>query len=387
MKKFVLYQHGGSLNHGCEALATTISKELVNEFCASSVSLCSLRPEEDNISSVSSVVKSKGIKKWNFPYLFYQFNKRITKSKWVENLFCADKSCIAEKADCFIAIGGDNYCYHKGQDMWATDRMLKKKGNKLMLWAASIEPDDLPGALSQHLEVFDLITARESITYNALVANGLGDKTHLVSDPAFLLETENLSLPPNWKEGQMVGINLSPLLLHYTDDRETVIDSVRALIEHILKETDMNIALISHVRNDINVLQPLYEEYCATNRLVLIDSISLNCKQLKGYISRCRFFIGARTHSIIAAYSTAVPAIALGYSVKANGIARDLFGSEEHFVVPVQTLSTPELTLDAFKYLVENEDSIKNTYNEKLPAYIENAKKSVQLLSDMINGD
>ena len=61
-----------------------------------------------------------------------------------------------------------------------------------------------------------------------------------------------------------------------------------------------------------------------------------NCMEIKGIISKCRFFIGARTHSTIAAYSTCVPTLAVGYSIKARGIARDIFGTEDNYVVPVQ---------------------------------------------------
>ena len=64
--------------------------------------------------------------------------------------------------------------------------------------------------------------------------------------------------------------------------------------------------------------------------------------ELKGYIARCRFFVGARTHATIAAYSSCVPTLVLGYSVKSRGIARDLFGNEENYVLPVQSLQEPD---------------------------------------------
>jgi polysaccharide pyruvyl transferase WcaK-like protein len=64
-----------------------------------------------------------------------------------------------------------------------------------------------------------------------------------------------------------------------------------------------------------------------------------NCRELKHIISRCRFFIGARTHVTIAAYSSCVPTLVLGYSVKSRGIARDLFGTEVGYVLPVQKLT------------------------------------------------
>ncbi|MFR4670990.1 MAG: hypothetical protein ACLT69_14285 [Intestinibacter bartlettii] len=56
---------------------------------------------------------------------------------------------------------------------------------------------------------------------------------------------------------------------------------------------------------------------------------------IKGYISRCRLY-RARTHATIAAYSTCVPTLVIGYSVKAKGIAKDIFGTYENYVLPVQ---------------------------------------------------
>ncbi len=56
-----------------------------------------------------------------------------------------------------------------------------------------------------------------------------------------------------------------------------------------------------------------------------------------------------RTHATIAAYSTGVPTLVVGYSVKARGIARDLFGTEDGYVLPVQQLKeSDELTKHSF---------------------------------------
>ena len=40
------------------------------------------------------------------------------------------------------------------------------------------------------------------------------------------------------------------------------------------------------------------------------------------------------------AYSSCVPTLVVGYSVKARGIARDIFGTEDRYVLPVQSLQT-----------------------------------------------
>ncbi len=395
MKRIMLYQHGGSYNHGCEALATTVPMIIKDAVDETQVFLCSGQPKQDkryDIENLDKIVDSGNpTKRWTPVFFIYQLNKRLIKSKKFREKIMKFRGCIkrSKNMDALVAIGGDMYCYSKGKDYWNTDKTLKAKGKKLMLWACSIEPADIPGELAEHLKVFDLITARESITYEALVANGLADKAYLVTDPAFLLKKEELPLPRNWKAGNMVGINLSPLVLKYTENKNQVVQSVYSLIEYILKNTDMNVALIPHVRikgtDDVTVMEPIYNHFKETDRIVLLDDMALGCKELKGYISRCRFFVGARTHSVIAAYSTCVPALAIGYSVKANGIAKDIFGYTDNLVLPVQTLSSSEAVIDSFNYLVENEAKLKSHLEQTMPEYKENAKITGHLLNKLIN--
>lgn len=81
--------------------------------------------------------------------------------------------------------------------------------------------------------------------------------------------------------------------------------------------------------------------------------------------------MGGRTHSTIAAYSSGVPTLVMGYSVKARGIARDLFGTEEGYVLPVQSLADPEEIARAFLQLV----NMENTILARLKADIPKIKK------------
>ena len=94
---------------------------------------------------------------------------------------------------------------------------------------------------------------------------------------------------------------------------------------------------------------------------------------MKGYIRRCRFFITARTHASIAAYSSCVPTIVLGYSIKAKGIATDLFGTSENYVLPVQNIRSETDLLENFKWLLNNETAIRDRLTQLMPSYIERA--------------
>ena len=116
------------------------------------------------------------------------------------------------------------------------------------------------------------------------------------------------------------------------------------------------------------VLPEYYKEYEKTGRVVFFEDH--NCMELKGIISKCRFFVGARTHSTIAAYSMGIPTLVVGYSVKARGIARDLFGGEEGYVLPVQKLTRDKL-ISAFKNIMIKEKEIqkklkKDNYKQQI---------------------
>ena len=95
--------------------------------------------------------------------------------------------------------------------------------------------------------------------------------------------------------------------------------------------------------------------------------------KIKYVISKCRAFIGARTHATIAAYSSMVPTLVVGYSVKAKGIAQDIFGTWENYVLPVQTLLSPEELIGAFEWMMEREDEIRTQLQKVMPDYCKKA--------------
>lgn len=183
----------------------------------------------------------------------------------------------------------------------------------------------------------------------------------------------------------MVGINASPLIVQSGKNADLVYQSYRVLIQRILNQTTYGVALIPHVvcdgNDDSALLTQLYEQYRDSGRVVLLGNH--NCMQLKGYIARCRFFVGARTHATIAAYSSCVPTLVLGYSVKSRGIATDLFGTDENYVLPVQSLENADELADHFGWLMEHEQEIRAHLEKMIPAYRSKAylgKKALEQL-------
>ena len=236
----------------------------------------------------------------------------------------------------------------------------------------------------EDMKRYSFISARETITYTALKEAGL-TKIYLYPDPAFTLETVECPLPKQFNEGQVVGINLSPLVQKLDNTGNLVFENYKNLIKYILRQTDMSIALIPHVcksNNDDRVaMKSLKECFDDEDRIFMVnDEGTLDCRKLKYIISKCRFMITARTHASIAAYSTMIPTLVVGYSVKARGIAKDIFGNYDDYVLDIHHVKSEDELTDKFKYLEEHEQEIRSYLDEFMPSYIAKAREASKLL-------
>jgi polysaccharide pyruvyl transferase WcaK-like protein len=278
-----------------------------------------------------------------------------------------------------VSVGGDNYSYGRSAYLVTLDKKIMKLCPKTVLWGCSINPELLEGDEFKYkvkmLKKFSLITARESITYDALKRLGFTNVKYY-PDPAFTLPTGEVKEPMFENGKDIVGVNISPLIRQFESGGDITMKSYEELVRYILDNTDMNVALISHVRNpvtdDTNAAKELLKAFPDEPRIKIFDEG--NAVDIKGYIAKCRFFVAARTHASIAAYSNCIPTLVVGYSVKSTGIAKDLFGTDEGYVIPVQNLTDREALVKAFKGIMENEDSIRAGLTEIMPGYIEQAR-------------
>lgn len=377
MRNILLYPHGGSGNHGCEAIVRATMLLLRPEKGSLFSSACG----EDERYGLDRLVRilpeQRPIRRLSAGYAAAWVRRHVL---GVENAFdrLAFRGIAQEAAHADLALcsGGDNYCYGEPVHIYLQNEMLRRSGVPIVLWGCSLEREDMQGKMLEDLKAFDLIVARESLTCEALRECGVS-RVVLYPDPAFALPAVPAPLPEGWREGNMVGINVSPMVISHEGRPGAVMENYSRLAEWVLAETDMGIALIPHVvgpgNDDRKPLMELYERFRPTGRVVMIGDAP--CGELKGYISRCRFLVAARTHASIAAYSTGVPALVVGYSVKARGIARDLFGTEDGLVVPVQALDSPEELREAFRGIMVREDELKAACAEVIPSYLERLRE------------
>lgn len=382
----ILFGHAGSQNHGCEAIV----RSTINLFRNKDFVLFSHEPSEDDSYSINKLcrlIRKNEVRtnrlSWNFLKAYYALKVKHDYEP-LNDLFGVNALKIAGKNNVAFSIGGDNYCYTGVGRFMLYRQTLEKRGAKTVLWGCSVEPSLIDDKMRKDLSRYDLITARESITYEAL--RKINSNVVLAPDPAFTLQKQPGNFPAGLGKKPYIGINVSPLVQGLEQGGNITIENYRALAVHILETTDRDIALIPHVvwdRNDDRIpLGQLYEEFKSTGRVYMVED--QNCMQLKDIISGCEFFVGARTHATIAAYSTGVPTLVVGYSVKARGIARDLFGAEEGYVLPVQQLRNPGDLTEAFQALYARKDEIHAHLSNMMPGYIagiEAAKEAVERLS------
>lgn len=382
----VLYMHAGSGNHGCEAI--------VNGLCGllpAPAILMSTRAAEDMRYSLGAlcagILQEKEIEKHFLIHSFYYGWRKLARDPESFMRYRYRAVCGKNARRLNISIGGDNYCYENMLDrLLLSNRMFHRQGGRTVLYGCSVEPDLLKRPeILEDMKRYDAIVARESLTYEALRAAGVDRGLYLCPDPAFLMEKEELPLPEGWAEGRMLGLNVSPMIVEKENKAGITMENYRALIGYVLEKTDLNVVLIPHVvwesNDDRKPLARLYEAFEKTGRVLLLPDAS--APQLKGYISRCRLFVGARTHAVIAAYSSCVPTLALGYSIKAKGIAQDLFGTDQSYVLPVQALSQKTDLIDAFGRLFREEETIRRHLEQRMPDYRAQAKRGRDVLSGL----
>lgn len=378
MNTVYLCGHTGSMNRGCEAIIRGTS-EILKSIGIDNIEVLTFDEKYDKMLGLDKVVhltpypqKSLTVK------VVGKILRDVFKNgTWGHKYFYKPLFKIISSNDILFNVGGDTYCYDTPYLSMALTELAQKNRITNVFWGCSVEENVLSNRLfRKDINRYSHIVSRETLSYETLVnCTGDREKVFLACDPAFHLPITKTELPKPWNDN-VVGINISPLVIKdVNNDNDIMYQNVYTLIEYIINQTDMNICLIPHVYNiennlqDIAVLKRIYSRYSDTNRVSIVDS-ELSCTELKYIISQCRFFIGARTHATIAAYSTGVPTIALSYSVKSLGIAQDLFGKQDGYVIRHKNITDENELKNAFiNTLLNNENAIRARYKKILPEY------------------
>ncbi|MBE5831475.1 MAG: polysaccharide pyruvyl transferase family protein [Butyrivibrio sp.] len=285
-----------------------------------------------------------------------------------------------KNADVILITGADNYDYGlTNQHMISVnDVVFNYSDARTILYDLSLNDKHMNETIFHDINRFSLLTVRESITEGVLKKWFANSKVLRFPDPAFILPAEPCNLPYGFMESNTIGINISNLIMGKTvgAPQEIVLANYKELIDFILRETKYDVMILQHVLNngfDLDAAKLLYKSYADEKRVYIQQSELLSATQLKYIISKLNMLVTARTHASIAAYSSSVPTLVVGYSVKALGIAKDLFGESEKYVCQVRELSGNKDILKKFIYIWENQEQIRDHLKKVIPSYKKSA--------------
>ena len=154
-------------------------------------------------------------------------------------------------------------------------------------------------------------------------------------------------------------------------------------MDYFLSVKGVKVHLIGHVvsgerfiESDYVACRDLFYEYNNPN-LILADFF-LGPVEAKNYISGLDFFMGARMHATIAAFSSGVPVVPMAYSRKFNGLFLDTL--DYHHMVDMKRNSIDE-ALNIIKSAYEQRNQLREIILSRLNGVVEEKKQ--QLYQDL----
>ncbi|MDM8154894.1 polysaccharide pyruvyl transferase family protein [Bacteroides gallinaceum] len=385
--KYYFPIHLNGDNRGCEAIAKGTAL-ILKENKKNLIGLCT-NTELDHRLKVDDYITLQPMCKKSI--LFRAENKiykSIIHDAWKRKSFIYHYEYTPflnqmTKDDIMISTGGDTMCYDENQVIYTVD-YLHKRGIHSILWGCSIGEKNLTPRKLQALKQFSHIYARETLTQEVLANHNINNVS-VFPDPAFVLEPTPCQLPKCFSRNEVIGINLSNYVMGGFDLNSAFAKEVDSLIKFILQSTDYQILLIPHVlwkgQDDRIISNLIKGKYDLNNRINILDSDNLNYCQIRYIISKCYCFIGARTHAAISAYSTCIPTIAIGYSIKSKGIAKDI-GMPEEIIVDSINIRKNQL-LDAFCHLLNEADSLSKHLHNIMDSYKQRCKNAIGIIDKL----
>lgn len=401
MKRFYLSGQRSFANRGCEAIVRSTVSLLNQAFEQAKILVPSDNQARDSAQWPDAAQKGVQFVPAYFPFWSrYWVNLQrlpfpfLKKAGWPFMMPQYIRKTFSQ-VDAVLSVGGDNYSLDyrlpsplMGLDGWAMDT-----DKPVVLWGASVgpfeaEPIFVP-IIQKHLSRMRLIAVRESVSESYL-GGSLGLKNVLrMADPAFTLIPQKTDLQRFWPDpadSGVLGLNFSPLIERYRKDQDNLISEIARFITFIVHKRNLSILLVPHVNelknNDAAYMQAVLQRTGTMHNRVRMMDAGLNAAQIKYVIAHCRYFIGARTHSTIAALSSGVPTVSIAYSIKAKGINQDLFGHLDY------VLETPQIRAaslqDKMMLLIARENAIQSHLKHKMERVHQDIGAGVRRLKEII---
>lgn len=311
-------------------------------------------------------------------------------------IFRAPYRELVKRCDFVLDIGegdsfADIYGFKRFFYHWVAKNIVVSLGKPLILSPQTIGPFD--GFLTrlmakQIMRRCRKIFARDQLSSDYLKSLSIKKNIEEAIDVAFCLPFESI---PKEQGATKIGINVSGLLFNggYTGNNQFGLSidyqaTIRSLIEYFTKETKSIIYLVPHVlepdmpvEDDTAASQLLAKQYPNLRLAPKFTSPS----EAKSFIAQMDYFVGARMHACIAAFSSGVAVVPMAYSRKFNG----LFGTLGYLMIADCKSDNTEVVISKIKQgfhsreqLKENIASSKSLVDKRLSIYRAAIRESIE---------
>lgn len=226
---------------------------------------------------------------------------------------------------------------------------------------------------------------------------GPGKKCCECADVAFLLEPAEEDVVDRYlvKNGlpsrMFVGLSPSAVV-----DRKARAKGIRGryrcamtgLIEHSRRVTGLPVVMVPHAwpqtgrgREDVELCRDIYDQL-DDKRNVFMVTENTDARILKGIVARSEVFAACRFHAMIAALSSSVPTLVVGWGHKYTEVMR-MFGMEG-YSCDFTTVRQEEL-YRSFSRLWSDRGQLRRQVSENLGAVTESAAENFRLLGEFVH--
>jgi colanic acid/amylovoran biosynthesis protein len=406
----VITSIGGFRNRGVEALTLPMIDELRLRFPKEEIIVLTNTPDY-NLRRVSS----RQVRFENDDLCIRNWGRAVRLRRAVASLRGREfyiepdtqAATIIRDASLVIAAGGDVFSsdYRNLKGHLIPLKLAQRHHVPVVFLAHSIGPfqtKEEADAWTQIAQNSLLITARESLSYR-YVLDELGIRESIVkqtADPAFLL-----SVPPGEKTTDILrfyGVKPSqPIIALAVSQGISRFGGVeksahflawQRVIANLLKKGHDQLIFVPHVQSanvyndDRIVATELIESFNYDRRLSLIGG-DHSAAEFKGIIAACDLVVAERMHAAIAGLSTATCTFVVGYSVKAEGIMKDMLSPAlpyNEFLIPVKEFVQEGVASELINSAWERRDEVVTQLSQVLTDICDRSRYNFNLIDSML---
>ncbi|MBI4372912.1 MAG: polysaccharide pyruvyl transferase family protein [Candidatus Omnitrophica bacterium] len=296
-----------------------------------------------------------------------------------------------KKLDFFI-LGGGGILFDGHVERYLRDvNWAKELGIPVMVYAISVGPIKTPESKQLAVETLnkvDKITVREDEAKRILHDLGVNQEIEVTSDPALLLKPQPFTKEMLKKE----GINPDTPLVGFSVREpgpaapDLNIEQYHAILanaaDFMVERFDAQILFIPMERGENKDPQ---HSHAVISKMANAQRASVlkgeyTSGQLLGLFGYLSFVVGMRLHVLIFSGVQKIPFVSLPYASKVFGFLSDL----EMSMPPITQLNVGKLCAFLDRSW-DRKESIKKKLEEKIPLLQERAKKTNQILCDLLH--